>query len=284
MKNKGFTLVELLVVISIIAILLAVLMPALNKAKEGARTLMCQNNLKQLSAAWYSYAVANDNLLVCSLTYKDEDQEIPKKYEYSKYSWVWYPTDPKTGKTLPETSSRPATLEERHEGIKRGKLWSYAPDVDSYHCPSDNSGHFRSYSIPDTMNGEKTFKPATPSEKWGSLKKLSQIKRTSEKFVMVEETDPRDFNMDSWKPILDVVNSAISSDPVTVRHARSSRSCFVFADGHAFQKSWSQEVRIWFLSFEKSKKVYQFQTHRFSSEEAKKDLQWLYDGFWEDRY
>ncbi|MEN6383670.1 MAG: type II secretion system protein [Phycisphaerales bacterium] len=61
--RKAFTLVELLVVISIIAILLAVLLPALNKAKEGARTIVCSTNLKNYGSALQMYANSNNNSL-----------------------------------------------------------------------------------------------------------------------------------------------------------------------------------------------------------------------------
>jgi prepilin-type N-terminal cleavage/methylation domain-containing protein/prepilin-type processing-associated H-X9-DG protein len=63
MMKKAFTLVELLVVISIIAILLAVLLPALNKAKEGARSTLCGANLKNYGSALHMYANANNNSL-----------------------------------------------------------------------------------------------------------------------------------------------------------------------------------------------------------------------------
>ena len=55
-KRKGFTLIELLVVIAIIALLMAILMPALNKAKEQARAVTCQSNLKQWALVCQMYA------------------------------------------------------------------------------------------------------------------------------------------------------------------------------------------------------------------------------------
>lgn len=57
--KQGFTLVELLVVISIIALLLAILMPSLQKAREGARSTVCKSQLKQFGIALITYAQDN---------------------------------------------------------------------------------------------------------------------------------------------------------------------------------------------------------------------------------
>ena len=63
-KIKGFTLVELLVVIAIIALLMAVLLPALNRARELARRIVCSSTLKSLMTANFMYSQAYDGQFV----------------------------------------------------------------------------------------------------------------------------------------------------------------------------------------------------------------------------
>jgi prepilin-type N-terminal cleavage/methylation domain-containing protein len=64
MRKKGFTLIELLVVIAIIALLLSILMPALQKTKAIAMQIVSTSNLRTLTLCWYLYAEDNDGKLV----------------------------------------------------------------------------------------------------------------------------------------------------------------------------------------------------------------------------
>ena len=90
MKNKRFTLIELLVVIAIIAILAAILLPALNSARERGRAASCVNNMKQMGNAFMSYIDNSDGYFPPHIAY-DGDTQL--------YTWIGhfvtnYITDP----------------------------------------------------------------------------------------------------------------------------------------------------------------------------------------------
>ena len=86
--SKNFTLIELLVVIAIIAILAAILLPALNSARERGRSASCINNLKQASSATAMYADDNDDILALKTGDDRLDRLLIGRMTIGKANWV----------------------------------------------------------------------------------------------------------------------------------------------------------------------------------------------------
>jgi prepilin-type N-terminal cleavage/methylation domain-containing protein len=121
---QGFTLIELLVVIAIIALLAAMLLPAIEKSKFRARSVQCMNNHRQLALAWKMYSDDNADRLL----YASEDPYHPATAEAA---WV-------TG-TLDFNPSNPINWDPELT-IKKSPMWSYAgknPAI--WKCPADHS-------------------------------------------------------------------------------------------------------------------------------------------------
>jgi len=155
-KRRGFTLIELLVVIAIIAVLMAILMPALNRAREQGRRIVCQHNLKQLTFSWIMYADDNDDKIVngaggfhyISANNQTSDGSNPNIIERAWVGRGW-------GNNWDNSNvaNSGLTEEDKKRAIREGALWPVANDYDIYKCPTGRPGEFVTYAVVDAMNG-----------------------------------------------------------------------------------------------------------------------------------
>jgi prepilin-type N-terminal cleavage/methylation domain-containing protein len=257
-KVNGFTLVELLVVIAVIALLMAILLPALTKAKEQGKRAVCLTHIKQLQLAWNMYCDANNEKVpVGDVGYS---WTFPSNYQGGpQLSWHEWPHNlhpgvppgcspltnwcscggscsPGTGPTLSYQAAIIAEDEIWWHAIEEGTLWKYIKDHRVYKCPVGEKGNRITYTMAHSMN---TFPgSAGPGSVSRTITLRNQIKRTAERIVFI---DAGQIKAGAFYVVYNV--GGINSNPPGKWYDKAFRhgdgTVFCFTDNHAEYKKWT---------------------------------------------
>ncbi len=175
--RAAFTATELMVVMAIIAVLAALILPVLARARGGAKTTSCLNNFKELTLAWTIYAGDNREYLVNNDTDGNAicgpDALVSSGFQAGVGGW--------TGNARTDTNDL---------GILRGALFPYNGEAAIYHCPADPSHcakapgllRLRSVSMSTGMHWHNSNQD-NPTN--GSFAKLTEIIRPRPRFASV---------------------------------------------------------------------------------------------------
>jgi prepilin-type N-terminal cleavage/methylation domain-containing protein/prepilin-type processing-associated H-X9-DG protein len=232
--RPAFTLIELLMVIAIVALLIAILIPALSRAKNKAEEAVCLNNLKQLQICAKLYSQDYDFFLPPNRNVYYINTMGPSEGFDPNLTWC----------------AGLAPFDTTTENIERGKLFPYNKSTDIYRCPSDKSrvrtegGKFlnirrtRSYNMSQSINGL----PYSPdSAVLPSFAKETDIDKPSPSKLLFFVDVHEDSILDSHFGIPPRGPMFASQEPQwwdlpAGRHAQGAN--FSFADGHAEHWRW----------------------------------------------
>lgn len=239
--SKGFTLTELLVVIATVAILVALVLPALAASKTSGRLFQCLNNQKRMAVAVNMYA---DDFSGKIIPYANGGGF----WDVGLHPWTY-------------ASTKEQALELVQAQLKSGcPLYPYDPHPEIYHCPSDmrmnnsiGSGWaYDSYSKTQNVTGDHH---GSANDYWGcqsssstgdpTYSNVSQITSPSQTFVFSEDSDSRGYVNGSWvvKYNLNTTPGSFQwVDPVTVYHGAATT--YGFMDGHASIWHWHDSFII----------------------------------------
>ena len=210
---NGFTLVELLVVIGIIALLISILLPALSRAKENANRVACASNLRQLGIAFMMYTNENKGWFPFHSAIGEFDKF---GNPWNAEDWIWW-----------HAVQKPA------DSAICTYLGGYQLKV--LRCPSDDVPYHTRKITPDAYIYSYTMNMMMTSDPRAGMKnvKITGVRRAAEKILLIEE-DERSLDDGNFNPFL--IGSTVENF-LSVRHDQQkqsldSRGNICFADGH----------------------------------------------------